>query len=192
MSCCRANRLLSAFIDDELSGCDKLAVREHLRVCAACREEYESLLSMKRLLAGLSVSEPRPDFEDELLERLHLAAETEPVRAPATWLRTIGPRWRPAARAALALVAGAAVAALALALSRPIAWSDREVRAANLLVPTAPSAERAPRLADMLFLHDDGAPYVAAEAASYEPTAADSTPVRVETALDLGSAALDR
>ncbi|HSV74808.1 MAG TPA: anti-sigma factor [Chthonomonadales bacterium] len=193
MSCGRAGRLLSAFIDDELPGSEKLAVRDHLRGCLTCRSEYDSLVATKRLLSGLSTSEPRPEFEGELLRRLHLVAEMEPPSPPPLWSRLFRLERRPVARRALALAAGAAFAALAVGLSRPQASDHAGVQAANLGIRWTPPAAPAPHIGDMLFLHDEGAPFIDAEPASFEPIFAPHGPTpRVSPVLDSGAALRNR
>ena len=44
-------KLLSAFMDGELSGEEYRSVQTHLDACAACRAELESLSSVKRVLS---------------------------------------------------------------------------------------------------------------------------------------------
>lgn len=68
MNCRKTASLLSAYMDGELTGAESLRVREHLRHCEACRAEHESLQDTKVLIARLQVADPRPEFEQRLLE----------------------------------------------------------------------------------------------------------------------------
>jgi anti-sigma factor RsiW len=53
---------LSAFLDDELSEPDALAVTRHLARCDACLTELESLRSTRAALRGLPYIEPPASF----------------------------------------------------------------------------------------------------------------------------------
>ncbi len=75
-------------MDGELAGTESLRVREHLDGCPLCRAEHQSLVATKRLVASLSVSEPRSGFEQELIQRIR-SASLEPA-----WRR-----WTPGALA---------------------------------------------------------------------------------------------
>lgn len=70
MNCRKTANLLSAYMDGELPGVEQLQIREHLKYCPSCNEEYESLLYTKRVLSGLSVANPRNCLEDRILDRL--------------------------------------------------------------------------------------------------------------------------
>lgn len=61
---------MSAYIDSELAGVEQLAIRDHLRSCHSCNEEYESLLAMKRRLTGLGMRGPRLNLEEAILQRI--------------------------------------------------------------------------------------------------------------------------
>ncbi len=58
----RAGRLLSAYVDSELTAAETRAVHAHLLDCAACREAYENLRAARELLAGLPAAEPPAEF----------------------------------------------------------------------------------------------------------------------------------
>ena len=66
MTCRRAQSLLSAYADSELTGGEMLAVRDHLDSCVNCDEEYNSIASLKRLLGSLPYSKPKPDLSHSL------------------------------------------------------------------------------------------------------------------------------
>jgi predicted anti-sigma-YlaC factor YlaD len=54
----RAERLLSSYLDYELSSAESAAVQEHLLDCAECRDAYEGLRATKVLLGALPLAEP--------------------------------------------------------------------------------------------------------------------------------------
>ncbi|HEV2283878.1 MAG TPA: zf-HC2 domain-containing protein [bacterium] len=58
----RAGRLLSAYVDSELTAAETRAVQEHLLDCAACRDAYENLRAARDLLGGLPPAEPPAEF----------------------------------------------------------------------------------------------------------------------------------
>jgi anti-sigma factor RsiW len=58
----RAGRLLSAYVDGELTAADARAVQEHLLDCAECRDAYDRLRATRDLLAGLAPAEPPAEF----------------------------------------------------------------------------------------------------------------------------------
>ena len=74
MNCKNAQSLLSAYLDDELSGREMLDIREHLSECAACAEELQCIESVKRMLGGTPVPEPSDDFEERLVSHVLCAA----------------------------------------------------------------------------------------------------------------------
>jgi predicted anti-sigma-YlaC factor YlaD len=57
-------------MDGELPGVEQLQIRQHLRDCCCCNDEYETLLSTKRMLSGLCVKQPRVDLEQQILQCL--------------------------------------------------------------------------------------------------------------------------
>src|ERR1044072_1381293 len=67
MNCKNAQSLLSAYIDEELSGREMLDLRAHLSACTECAEELKCVEAVRQLLGGSPVPEPSPDFEDRLL-----------------------------------------------------------------------------------------------------------------------------
>ncbi len=74
MNCKNVQSLLSAFIDEELSGREMLDIREHLSECADCSQELRCVEGVKRLLGATRVPEPSAGFEDRLVSRVLAAA----------------------------------------------------------------------------------------------------------------------
>lgn len=58
----RVERLLSAYLDAELSPEEAKAVQEHLLDCAACRDAYENLRAAKAALGQLPLADPPGEF----------------------------------------------------------------------------------------------------------------------------------
>jgi len=80
VNCRKVNSLLSAYMDGELPGVEQLQIRRHLDQCPACSEEYQSLVVTKRLIAGLRMQEPRPGFDQQILNRIAAEAHTPAPR----------------------------------------------------------------------------------------------------------------
>jgi hypothetical protein len=69
MLCSRAQNLISAYCDREITGAEMLQVRSHLDRCAECRKEYEATLQVKRLFGGLGAAAPPRAFDPSILDR---------------------------------------------------------------------------------------------------------------------------
>jgi Putative zinc-finger len=61
--------LLTAYLDDELSGEEARAVEAHLVACGRCSAELDELSAARRLLRGLPPVPAPPGFTRELIER---------------------------------------------------------------------------------------------------------------------------
>lgn len=83
MNCEQAKDALQGLIDDALAKDDRLALREHLKSCSSCRNEYRLLRAVSSGLSGMRVYEPGPGFNQAVFRRLGL--ECRPYRRPA-WL----------------------------------------------------------------------------------------------------------
>lgn len=77
MTCPKAKRLFSPYLDGRLSGAEMLALQSHLRRCAQCNEQYESLLRTQQLLMGVG----RPKAPEDLALKLRLAISREVAQA---------------------------------------------------------------------------------------------------------------
>ena len=67
MNCNTAQRLLSAYVDSELSMSEMDRVRKHVQDCDCCRYEEEDLRRLKSILTSTPIVEPPVDFERALL-----------------------------------------------------------------------------------------------------------------------------
>ncbi len=63
--CARKRKLLDAFVDQELSNAEHQDITEHLRNCAACREEVEGIRFLVKSLQQL----PQPLLSEDFLSR---------------------------------------------------------------------------------------------------------------------------
>lgn len=77
MTCPKAKRLFSPYLDGRLSGAEMLALQSHLRRCAQCNEQYESLLRTQQLLMSVG----RPKAPEDLALKLRLAISREVAQA---------------------------------------------------------------------------------------------------------------
>lgn len=70
MNCQKAQSLISAYLDGELTGQEMLAMRHHLCGCAECSGEYESLLMIKRTFGKLLPKRPIDDLATRICSKL--------------------------------------------------------------------------------------------------------------------------
>lgn len=77
MHCGAARRLLSPYLDGEVTGTQMLGLEKHLRGCPSCNLRYESLRETQRLL----VSAGRPKVPADLGLKLRLAISREVARS---------------------------------------------------------------------------------------------------------------
>ncbi len=112
MNCKSAQNRLSAYIDRELNGGEMLALRDHVSQCRVCREELESLRSLKCLMSGFIPVEPPTGMEARLLIAVRTRAESS---APSVTLRKIQISWP----TAVGLVFGSMAVTLFLAAIVP-------------------------------------------------------------------------
>jgi hypothetical protein len=132
--------LLPWLANGRLAGGARVAAEEHLRICAACRQELEV---QRRLCATLSAPErvtyaPGPSFR-KLLERIDGVpgrAESAPVARPRTVRRAGAWRAAPLAWAAsVVAVLGATLWVTAERWSQPVylTHTENQVRGAGVL-----------------------------------------------------------
>lgn len=95
MRCEEAQELITALVDNELSGEESYSIKAHFKDCRRCRFTYEQELALKReiRLAGVSVRAPA-DLRESILsdrrifpERANLAKEWKRLFRPLTALR---------------------------------------------------------------------------------------------------------
>ena len=78
MNCKNTQTLLSAYLDEELTGREMLEIRTHLNECSICAAEARCVEGVKRFLGGAPVPEPSSGFEDRLVAHV-LSATGKPA-----------------------------------------------------------------------------------------------------------------
>ncbi|MEZ5395745.1 MAG: zf-HC2 domain-containing protein [Bryobacterales bacterium] len=68
------DKMLSAYLDGELTQQEHQRVRLYLEDCEEAGEEYRELVELKKLTSGLSFAPPPDDRMDELAEALSVQA----------------------------------------------------------------------------------------------------------------------
>jgi len=68
MTCSLARSLLDDYADQELSVNIQSDLKEHLKICPACRAEYDELISLTSALSNLNRPEPPQEYWDEVNE----------------------------------------------------------------------------------------------------------------------------
>ena len=81
MKCEEAQELITALVDDEISGSERSSIEDHFRDCPRCRSIYEQELALKReiRLATARVSAPA-----DLRERIFSDPRIFPQRTKPT------------------------------------------------------------------------------------------------------------
>jgi anti-sigma factor RsiW len=151
MSCRQHRRLLSAFLDGELASRGEVALREHLKGCAACDAELAGLEALRRVVA-VPARAPDPGFLVRFRARRDHLARGIPAGQPWRWL---------AVRLLPMAAATAAAAALAVVLDLGVGDSLRELEVAELR-SGMPAVTADPVVSDLLL----GADLAVIEAAS--------------------------
>ena len=83
MNCQKAQSLISAYLDGELTGQEMLAIRHHLCGCTECSGEYESLLAIKRTFGKLLPKRPVDDLAVRICSKLAVVHVPFHVRVSA-------------------------------------------------------------------------------------------------------------
>ena len=85
--CNKVKRLLSSYLDKEISPNDNFFIEEHLKVCSGCRKELQELLKVKELILG---SERKNLPDDYLVYRLRERIKSEDERRKKVTLSGMG------------------------------------------------------------------------------------------------------
>ncbi len=140
MICNETQRLLDAYVDNELDLRGALEVEEHLARCPACGAEEKSL---RELQASARANLTRYPMPPGLEARLRAALHAEDVPAPAASTSAPpAPAARPPRRAwRWAALAPAAAAAALLIVAGPRLWPQpSEASVADAVVPSSPGS----------------------------------------------------
>ncbi len=90
MNCHHARQLISPYLDHQLSGREKLALQDHLALCASCDRERQSLRQVKLLLRGLAEPRLPRDFSSGDFSQRFSATVSLRLEQPGSAL----PGWR--------------------------------------------------------------------------------------------------
>jgi predicted anti-sigma-YlaC factor YlaD len=120
VNCRKINNSLSAYVDGELTGVEHQLIQKHLQECLECREEFEGIVQMKRLLSNVKVQTPRPELAGRILETVH----AEPARSFAERSMSWNAMFAPSRR----LWAGASLAGMALLAFLAFSNDPNEIR----------------------------------------------------------------
>jgi hypothetical protein len=69
MNCRKCRERLERFLDNELSGAERVALEQHLAVCPECRSQAEELKALGLLLQDRPQVEPEPGFTENFNDR---------------------------------------------------------------------------------------------------------------------------
>jgi len=73
VNCRRIQALLSAYLDNELTGYEMLAIREHVSYCQKCSEERDAIESVRSMMRSLPQHHPRPELLTSLQRQAFFA-----------------------------------------------------------------------------------------------------------------------
>jgi anti-sigma-K factor RskA len=122
VSGCRSQaELIGPYVLGALEPVEMEEMRAHLETCARCAAEVQALAALPTLLdqvkADEPVATPRPELEDEVLDRF--VRDRAAAGVPASRRPRRQPAWRPGWRP---LAAAAAVAAALVVAALVVAW----------------------------------------------------------------------
>ena len=148
-------------MDGELPGVEHQNIHQHIKSCASCKEEYETLLCTKRMLATLKVKDPSVALEDRILSRLAevKGQQKQPGYGVGVWWSLLGHNQRLRWSGAAAIVG---VGALAFSINHTPAKTNPNGIAGlpkasrNLLDPSSASSNLLQPVSDMAFIHNPG------------------------------------
>ncbi|MGI6519488.1 MAG: anti-sigma factor family protein [Bacillota bacterium] len=106
MTCNMAERLISAYIDHELSEDDRNRVRQHLAVCASCMATYTATLEVKRALSSMTPAQCPECVWEDIERQIRLI----PFQRDASQDRSARPAWSFVKLVIPAAVAGTLIA----------------------------------------------------------------------------------
>lgn len=84
LNCKSTNTLLSAYLDRELGSEETTAIRQHLRDCDSCAQEFAFLQSVKETISSLPEEGPAPEFSQRLKAAVFSGVK---LRKPPVWVR---------------------------------------------------------------------------------------------------------
>jgi anti-sigma factor RsiW len=107
MNCHRISKMLSAYIDGELTGVEMMEIRRHLADCQDCETELSHLRAAKRLVGRLATAQPSADLASRICASLD---QVQPYSLWGSWQAL----WQSAFQRLSPAVAAVAVVFLAM------------------------------------------------------------------------------
>ena len=91
MNCDETTMLLDAYVDQELFLKDSLEIDKHLKLCASCRNKYNSLLSLRKSVSRYPKYIPGTGLQDRIQHALGQRVNTGTNLRIKNWLKTAAP-----------------------------------------------------------------------------------------------------
>ena len=70
MNCKKIKKLIQLYIDQEIDSEKTQLLEEHLKTCANCQKEVNTLTSLKKLISSQEKITPSQDFTAKLMEKI--------------------------------------------------------------------------------------------------------------------------
>ncbi len=83
MKCAEYKRLLSPYLDGQVSGAEMIALQNHMKGCAGCAREYAEVQRTLQLVIGLSKAKVKAPADLPLRLRLAISRESAQGAPPA-------------------------------------------------------------------------------------------------------------
>ena len=80
MKCAEYKRLLSPYLDGQVSGAEMFALQNHMKECASCEREYAEVQRMLQLIVALNKSKAKAPADLPLRLRLAISSESAQAR----------------------------------------------------------------------------------------------------------------
>ena len=75
MRCSQIRKMISPYVDDELTADEETLFTSHVADCPACKKEVDEVQSVRRLFASVERSEAPPGFATRVMAHLEEAEE---------------------------------------------------------------------------------------------------------------------
>lgn len=130
-SCEKVSSLLSLFMDNMLSENENDTIREHIKTCSACREEYEFMKTLALGTKDMPMPELPKEFHENLMAKVRETKQEKTKRVTFTF----GPGFR---RTAISFAAAAAVVAVSVVSLQNLGSGDVSVNPDSYVEMTTP------------------------------------------------------
>ncbi|MBZ0214549.1 MAG: zf-HC2 domain-containing protein [Nitrospirae bacterium] len=117
MSCRKIRTMMSAYVDEELTGVEMMEVRSHAYSCRNCGHELEEMARLKRLLSEMPPPEPSEYMAEKIMASVRASDHVVHPRLQV--------RWTVLAGGVAAIAAGYAIATVYRTTADPMQTVDR-------------------------------------------------------------------